>query len=221
MPRPRKIEWPDDARICVTFIVPYEVWPAHLGTAQSRQSQQGHHIPPPNARFKTSLSVITEREYGDRAGIWRLLDLFKRYDLKVTLLLNGLKAVGAKKVAIIHPFDTESETNAPGNMHYDCLSRHGFELTAIKGADRPAIELGRIPSEAPLAIARELKEAHPEVDTISFPCPHWAVAELIDPLETELGVNVVTALQTIVWESLRLCGIKDSIGGYGRLLREH
>jgi maleate isomerase len=152
-------------------------------------------------------------------------DTEKKIGVPVTTSLNaqmnGLKAVGAKKVAIIHPFDTESETNAPGNMHYDCLSRHGFELTAIKGADRPAIELGRIPSETPLAIARELKEAHPEVDTISFPCPHWAVAELIEPLETELGVNVVTALQTIVWESLRLCGIKDSIGGYGRLLREH
>lgn len=93
MPRPRKIEWPDDARICMTFIIPYEVWPDHLGTAQSRQSQPGHHIPPPDARFKTSLSAVTEREYGDRAGIWRLLDLFERHDLKVTFLMNGLKAV--------------------------------------------------------------------------------------------------------------------------------
>ncbi len=93
MPRPKKIEWPDDARICMTFIIPYEVWPEHLGTAQSRQSQPGHHVPPPDARFKTSMSAVTEREYGDRAGIWRLLDLFKRYDLKTSFLMNGLKAV--------------------------------------------------------------------------------------------------------------------------------
>ena len=39
------------------------------------------------------MSAITEREYGDRAGIWRLLDLFQRYDLKTSFLMNGLKAV--------------------------------------------------------------------------------------------------------------------------------
>lgn len=77
----------------MTFIIPYEVWPEHLGTSQSRQSQPGHHVPPPDARFKTSMSAVTEREYGDRAGIWRLLDLFERYDLKTSFLMNGLKAV--------------------------------------------------------------------------------------------------------------------------------
>lgn len=93
MPKPRRIEWPDDARICMTFIIPYEVWPEHLGTSASRQSQPGHHVPPPDARFNVSMSAITEREYGDRAGIWRLLDLFQRYDLKTSFLMNGLKAV--------------------------------------------------------------------------------------------------------------------------------
>ena len=96
------------------------------------------------------------------------------------------------------------------SKHLDCL-----------GVGRPAVELGTIPSEIPLALARELKEAHPEIDTISFPCPHWAVSELIQPLEDELGVNVTTALQAIVWESLRLCGVDDRINGYGRLLTEH
>jgi maleate isomerase len=122
--------------------------------------------------------------------------------------MNGLKAVGAEKVT-------------HDNMHRESLTRHGFELTAIKGVGRPAVELGTIPSEIPLALARELKEAHPEIDTISFPCPHWAVSELIQPLEDELGVNVTTALQAIAWESLRLCDINDRIDGFGKLLTEH
>ena len=93
MPRERRIEWPDDARICLTFIIPYEVWPDDLGTAASRQRQPGHHIPPPDARFNRSMSAVTEREYGDRVGIWRLLELFERHEIKTTLLMNGLKAV--------------------------------------------------------------------------------------------------------------------------------
>ena len=43
----------------------------------------------------------------------------------------------------------------------------------------------------------------------------------IEPLERELGVNVIASLQAIVWEGLRKCGIDDRIDGYGRLLREH
>ncbi len=92
MPRPKQIKWPDGANICMTFIVPWEVWPENFGTHKSHQRTSGHHIPPPGAPFERSLSAVTEREYGDRVGIWRLLDLFKRYDMKVSLLLNGMKA---------------------------------------------------------------------------------------------------------------------------------
>ncbi len=105
-------------------------------------------------------------------------------------------------------------------MYAGYLRRYGFEMVAARGAGRRAIDLGRISSEVPHRIGRELKRDHSEVDTLYFPCPHWAVAEQIDPLEQEFGVNVVTALQAIVWESLRRCGIKDRIDGYGRLLRE-
>ena len=92
MPRPRKIEWPDGARICMTFIVPWEVWPENFATAASGQRTAGHHIPPADAPFTRSMSAVTEREYGDRTGIWRLLDTFERYDIKASLLLNGVKA---------------------------------------------------------------------------------------------------------------------------------
>jgi maleate cis-trans isomerase len=32
---------------------------------------------------------------------------------------------------------------------------------------------------------------------------------------------VVTALQAIIWEGMRLAGVHDRIEGYGRLFREH
>ena len=60
---------------------------------------------------------------------------------------------------------------------------------------------------------------HPEIDTLIFGCPHWATIEAIEPLEREFGISVVTALQAIIWEGLRLSGIDDRIEGYGRLFR--
>jgi len=62
--------------------------------------------------------------------------------------------------------------------------------------------------------------AYPDADTIMFPSPHWPVVDAIEPLEREFGVSVMSALQAIVWQALRLTGIDDRIDGFGRLLRE-
>ena len=47
MSRPKTIEWPDKAKICVTFIVPWEVWPDNFASHESLQRQGGATIPPP------------------------------------------------------------------------------------------------------------------------------------------------------------------------------
>jgi len=53
-----------------------------------------------------------------------------------------------------------------------------------------------------------------------MPCPHCAVAESIDPIEKEFGINVLTAHQAITWSALRRCKVDDKIAGFGRLFRE-
>jgi allantoinase len=88
--RPKSIEWPNKAKICVTFIVPWEVWPENFATRDSHQ-RSSHRAPPVNATFNKNMAAVTEREYGDRVGIWRLLDMFDRHGIKVTMLMNGKK----------------------------------------------------------------------------------------------------------------------------------
>ena len=52
MGRAKPIEWPDKAKICVTFIVPWEVWPENFATHESLQRHGGATLPPPKAVFK-------------------------------------------------------------------------------------------------------------------------------------------------------------------------
>jgi maleate cis-trans isomerase len=40
-------------------------------------------------------------------------------------------------------------------------------------------------------------------------------------LEQELGKNVVTSTQAIIWHALRRVAVTDAIAGWGRLLRDH
>jgi maleate isomerase len=129
---------------------------------------------------------------------------------------RALKAVGARKVGTINPAaprkigDSASGSLVPG-----------MELLGRKHAHARLQEYNRIPPETALRLGRELMQEQPDIDTLIFGCPHWATIEAIEPLEQEFGVSVVTALQAIVWEGMRLAGVKDRVEGYGRLFRDH
>ena len=71
-----------------------------------------------------------------------------------------------------------------------------------------------------LTLSRRIKQEHPEADTIHPSCAHWATAHAIESIEQELGVDVMTSQQAIVWNALRTAGIDDRLPGFGRLLRE-
>ena len=103
---------------------------------------------------------------------------------------------------------------------YDYVSNFGFELAGVKCGGYPAIDLARIPLDVAIGLGRELLHEQPDIDTLHFPCPHWAVIAALEGLEQTLGVNAVCASQAIIWKSLRMCGVDDPLPGYGRLLRE-
>ncbi len=128
--------------------------------------------------------------------------------------MKALKTVGARKIGVIQPFVEEH-----AGM-YDYLSEFGFELAGVKSGGYPAIDLARIPLEVPIGLSRELLHEQPDIDTLHFPCPHWAVIAALDGLEQTLHVNAVSAGQAIIWNSLRMAGVDDRLTGYGRLLRD-
>jgi maleate isomerase len=133
----------------------------------------------------------------------------------VTAQLDALRATGARKIAIGHPFAADQD-----QLFVDMVEHYGFELAGIKGGGKGGRDLGSIPLEMSVALSRDLKRARPDADTVWLPCPHWACGEAIDDIEAELGVTVVTANQAITWHALRRCGIEDRITGAGRLLIE-
>jgi len=133
----------------------------------------------------------------------------------VTAQVKALGKLGSKHVGIVHPYDESHDAR-----HMEYMREFGLQPTGAIGAGYKFHELGQIPVGTALKLGHELKRRHPDTDTIYFSCPHWAIIDAIDPLEQVLGVNVMTALQAIVWESLRRCDVLEPIEGYGRLLKE-
>ena len=81
------------------------------------------------------------------------------------------------------------------------------------------MDVGRITGDEVRRLAREAALEFPDADTLVFRCAHWGTVQYIEGLEQELGRNVVSASQAIIWHALRKVGIAEPITGFGRLLQ--
>ena len=78
------VRWPDGARIAVSLVV-------HFEEGAERCPLDGDEYPESDTEAlavegkRQDLHVESMYEYGARAGIWRLLDLFDRHQVKATL----------------------------------------------------------------------------------------------------------------------------------------
>ncbi len=78
----------DDSVLAVCPIVAWETWPDDLGMRDSNQMTNRPPLPA-NARYKRDMWVVHDHEYAEEEGIWRLLDLFDRVDVKASFVTSG------------------------------------------------------------------------------------------------------------------------------------
>jgi maleate isomerase len=76
-------------------------------------------------------------------------------------------------------------------------------------------DVGRVSLDEVYRVVRETKL--PESDGIFISCTNLRSVGAIAPLEADLGVPVVSAIQASFWDALRLAGVRDSKAGFGRL----
>ncbi len=131
-------------------------------------------------------------------------------------VVDGLRAVGARKVAVATAYDGEVNRRLK-----DFLTDEGFSVGAIDGfgitdfggpsrmGEQDILDLG----------ARVCAEAgDPEGLLIS--CGGLRTLGVAKPFEQQHGVPVVTSTQSAFWAAMRLVGQSGKLTGYGRMLEE-
>jgi peptidoglycan/xylan/chitin deacetylase (PgdA/CDA1 family) len=88
-PKRSPIKWPDGARIAITPCVAFETWPEDLGGPNTRQ-QQNRRGYPKNALTKKDFGAITDREFGERVGIYRFMEIFEKEKIQTTFFPTGI-----------------------------------------------------------------------------------------------------------------------------------
>ncbi len=84
---PPAADWPDKARIAVQFVLNYEEGGenAILHGDPASESFLSEMVGTPALQGVRHMSMESLYEYGSRVGVWRLLELFRRFDLPLTV----------------------------------------------------------------------------------------------------------------------------------------
>jgi maleate isomerase len=61
----------------------------------------------------------------------------------------------------------------------------------------------------------------PSADAIFISCGALRAIDALDQIEQTTGKPAISSNQAMLWHCLRMAGIADKVGGYGRLFREH
>jgi len=128
-----------------------------------------------------------------------------------TAVLEAYQALGLKKTVVMTPYP-----DATNEAEKKFMEDNGLEVTSITGIGFNRVgDYSYASKQFLYRNAKKLKTEGAEVFFLS--CMGLATMELVEILEEDLGMPVITSHQASLWACLRHAGIKDKIPGLGKL----
>ena len=131
-----------------------------------------------------------------------------------TAVVKALKTLKMKNLIVATPYEdwiNEKEVKF--------FTDSGFNVLDIKGLGY--LEAADQAHEPPENIYTMVKGMFSEkVDGVFISCTNFRGMDVIDLLETDLRVPVVTSNQATLWDMLRQSGVHETVKGYGKLLTD-
>ena len=129
-------------------------------------------------------------------------------------VIEGLKAVGAKKVAVATAYNDEVNERLRA-----FLKEHGLTAAVITGLGIEAMaDVDRVSQKDLIDFGERVRKSAPDADSLLVSCGGFRTLELIAPLEARTGVPVISSMPHGLWAGARLVGLSGAAPGYGRLL---
>lgn len=124
---------------------------------------------------------------------------------------RALDAVGADTVTVVTPYIEELN-----ERERSFLETAGFTVQSVTGHGiEPNTEIGRL---APETAYRQAADAvDDETDAVFVSCTNYRTFEVIDRLEADLGLPVVTSNQATLWDALRRLDLDHTVVDLGSL----
>jgi maleate isomerase len=131
----------------------------------------------------------------------------------LTSSLAAMNLLDIKRIAVLTPYIDEVNTSIADYLEAQGQSISAF--TSFKLAENE--DMARLTAESIYQGALEADRDDAEALFIS--CTAIRAVDVIERIEQKLGKPVITAVQAMFWQSLRLAGFKGKVSSYGLLLR--
>jgi len=165
----------------------------------------------------TSLTFYKGEEYNQQLRE----AVTKASGLRATTMSNGviegLKAVGAQKVAVATAYADEVN----GRLRA-FLIEHGMTPLVVTGLGIEAIaDVDSVTQNDLIEFGVRVRESAPEADSLLVSCGGFRTLEIIAPIEARTGVPVISSMPHGLWAGARLVGLSGAAPGFGTLLSKH
>ncbi|MFN2544756.1 MAG: aspartate/glutamate racemase family protein [Actinomycetota bacterium] len=162
--------------------------------------------------FTSSAYVIGDA--GETAMLQRLRDQSAGIPVvaTVTAVVEALRALDIRRIALFDPPWFDVELNALGRRYYESA---GFEVVLSSPCDLPSGQALIQPRELHGWIRSRVPDA---ADAIVLGGNGFRAVGVIETLEADTGRPVVTPNQVLLWAALRAAGADTSlVSGFGRV----
>lgn len=132
----------------------------------------------------------------------------------VVAAMDAFRDLSAARLAVVNPYPADLNEKLVGY-----LKDWGFEVTSLASLDTSFTECS-IASVADIyrAAKRAVHEAR-DPQAIYIPCTNFPVVDVIEEIETDLGLPVIANMTSQLYVAFKAIGMKEKIDGYGKLLR--
>ena len=121
-------------------------------------------------------------------------------------VVEAIRRLRGRKIGVVTPYDENLNC-----LERDYLKANGITVSSCKGLGlHNPLDIAKVETDEILKIVDEVT---PGCDTLYIGCTNLPVIHLIEGIESEFGLPVVTSNQAAIWYALR--GFK--ITGYGQL----
>ena len=138
----------------------------------------------------------------------------KPFSTTPTSEVRAMHSLGLKKILLVTPYKPALLDEVKRYFEYK-----GFEVVHGNGAniDRN-LDLVKHTGHQLYQLVRDAVQKAPgQFDGIHIACPRWPVVSMVEALESDFGVPVVSTAQALVWQALTFLGIREVRPGSGLL----
>ena len=132
----------------------------------------------------------------------------------ISAALDAFEALGCRRIAVVTPYT--ADVTAPIASHFEAA---GVEVSAVgsflESSDHVVAKITE--SSVAAGVRRVVQQS--DCDGVFISCTSLRAFGIVESLEAELGVPVVSSNLAFSWRLLRMAGVTDTIPNRGRLFR--